>query len=243
MPAAPTVEDIEAIVDAAFWASLRREEGYMPRISLALLPPEQRRAARCCSTRRCRFAPAALVKVAPAVERAGHSPRRLARSGDGLRVWGTTRTIPPLLPGARGRRAGPARHQASPRRRAASSSTSPCSKATRSRCRRTASSAARLPALLTSLLGFDAPAGVGTASSTCWCSSRCRCARTGAAASLLVVPAGSDAWRESIVQPIPYAVNPPFGGLGRPGARAPTTSTDAASGRTRSTTRSTRSPG
>src|SRR5918995_251224 len=37
-PDAPT---IEAIVEAAFWASLRREEGFFPRISLALLPPEQ----------------------------------------------------------------------------------------------------------------------------------------------------------------------------------------------------------
>ena len=32
---------IEAITDAAFWASLRREEGYSPKISLAFLPPEQ----------------------------------------------------------------------------------------------------------------------------------------------------------------------------------------------------------
>ena len=39
MLAAPAVADVEAVVDAAFWASLRREENYLPRISLALLPP------------------------------------------------------------------------------------------------------------------------------------------------------------------------------------------------------------
>ena len=31
----PEAETIEAVIDAAFWASLRREEGYVPRISLA----------------------------------------------------------------------------------------------------------------------------------------------------------------------------------------------------------------
>src|SRR5918993_1250149 len=35
------VETIEAILDVAFWASLRREEGYSPRISLAYVTPEQ----------------------------------------------------------------------------------------------------------------------------------------------------------------------------------------------------------
>ena len=32
---APDTTAIEAIIEAAFWTSLRREEGYMPRISLA----------------------------------------------------------------------------------------------------------------------------------------------------------------------------------------------------------------
>ncbi|HYN24409.1 MAG TPA: hypothetical protein VES69_05135, partial [Pyrinomonadaceae bacterium] len=37
----PDAAAVEAIIDAAFWASLRREEGYAPKISLAFLPPEQ----------------------------------------------------------------------------------------------------------------------------------------------------------------------------------------------------------
>ena len=36
----PDTTAIEAIIEAAFWASLRREEGYMPRISLAFVAPE-----------------------------------------------------------------------------------------------------------------------------------------------------------------------------------------------------------
>ncbi len=41
MHIAPGERDVEALVDAAFWASLRREEGYVPRISLALVPPDR----------------------------------------------------------------------------------------------------------------------------------------------------------------------------------------------------------
>ena len=43
MPVAslPDVRTIEAIIDAAFWASLRREEGYVPKISLAFIAPSQ----------------------------------------------------------------------------------------------------------------------------------------------------------------------------------------------------------
>src|SRR6266700_7526845 len=37
----PDAQTIEAIIDAAFWASLRREEGYEPRISLAFVPPDE----------------------------------------------------------------------------------------------------------------------------------------------------------------------------------------------------------
>src|SRR5688572_210897 len=81
----PEADAIEAIVDAAFWASLRREEGYEPRISLALLAPE-------LAVRPLRFAkslplsPAALVRVAPAVERPGIH-LGVWREGGELRVW------------------------------------------------------------------------------------------------------------------------------------------------------------
>src|SRR6187397_2082909 len=68
MPSAPSDEDIEAAVDAAFWASLRREENYLPRISLALLPPELAVNPVTFSTA-LPLSPVALVKVAPAVER------------------------------------------------------------------------------------------------------------------------------------------------------------------------------
>ena len=58
------------MVDAAFWASLQREEGYPPEISLAVLPPER-------ALRPLMFAgalplgPRALARLAPAVQRPG----------------------------------------------------------------------------------------------------------------------------------------------------------------------------
>ena len=39
IPAVPDRATIERIIDVAFWASLRREEGRSPQISLAYLPP------------------------------------------------------------------------------------------------------------------------------------------------------------------------------------------------------------
>src|ERR1700745_2429969 len=35
-----SMADIAQMIDAAFWASLRKEEGYVPRISAVLLPVE-----------------------------------------------------------------------------------------------------------------------------------------------------------------------------------------------------------
>ena len=89
----PQIEAIEALIGAAFWTSLRREEGYIPKISLALLPPE-------ATPQPLRFerplplSPAALAKVAPAVERSGIH-LGVWEMGDGLMVWGTTRVLPP----------------------------------------------------------------------------------------------------------------------------------------------------
>ena len=66
----PSIESIDAVIDAAFWTSLRREEGYVPKISLALLPREATSHA-LIFERPLPLNPSALARVAPAVERAG----------------------------------------------------------------------------------------------------------------------------------------------------------------------------
>src|SRR4051812_12569044 len=62
----PDAQAIEAIIDAAFWASLRREEGYSPKISLAFLPAEQA-GQPLLFERRLPLTAVALARLAPAV--------------------------------------------------------------------------------------------------------------------------------------------------------------------------------
>lgn len=93
--AAPLPDDevMAAIIDTAFWASLRREEGFTPTISLAFVPPE-RSAHPLLLARPLPLLPEALARLAPAVERAGIHLGVWGRPHE-LVVWGTTRTLPP----------------------------------------------------------------------------------------------------------------------------------------------------
>src|ERR1700737_2645679 len=76
---------IEQLIDCAFWASLRREESYSPKISLALLPPERIGTALSCE-RSLDLSPEALARLAPAAERHGIH-LGVWPEGDTLRVW------------------------------------------------------------------------------------------------------------------------------------------------------------
>jgi hypothetical protein len=72
-----------------------------------------------------------------------------------------------------------------------------------------ASSLPDCPSLLTSLLGFDSPASwVDSVNVLVQLAVSMRAHKRGGI--LLVVPAGTESWRESIVRPIPYAVSPPL---------------------------------
>ena len=70
-----------------------------------------------------------------------------------------------------------------------------------------ASSIPDCPPLLASLLGFDAPASwAQSVNVLVQLAASMRAHKRGGA--LLVVPSGSDTWRESIVKPIAYAIGP-----------------------------------
>src|SRR5256885_10392359 len=90
----PEAAAIERIINAAFWASLRREEGRAPTISLAYLPPEAGGTALFVE-RPLPLDPTTLTKLAPAVERPGVH-LGIWQNGNGLAVGGATRSIPPL---------------------------------------------------------------------------------------------------------------------------------------------------
>src|SRR5579872_225877 len=88
----PDEASIETIIDAAFWTSLRREEGLTPRISLAFVPSALAGQPLTFETH-LPLRPATLTKVAPAVERPGIHLGVWPQDGR-LAVWGTTRTLP-----------------------------------------------------------------------------------------------------------------------------------------------------
>jgi DNA integrity scanning protein DisA with diadenylate cyclase activity len=83
---------IEAVIDVAFWASLRKEEGHSPKISIAILPPQQATQPLVFGNR-LRLTPHNLTKLAPAVESPGIH-LGVWYENDELYVWGTTLTIP-----------------------------------------------------------------------------------------------------------------------------------------------------
>lgn len=207
----PDASAIEAIVDAAFWASLRREEGYTPKISLAFLRPEQA-GGPLRFEQRLPLDPVALSRLAPAVERPGIH-LGVWRDGAILCVWGTTRDVPRICfvlevvaPGLlvikyrRGRETGKFVNVAVLEGDSV--------KFVDER----GTSLPDCPELLTHLLGFGAPEP--SADSVNVLLQLAASMRThGRGGSLLVVPHGSDEWRESIVRPVPYAAEPPYSEL------------------------------
>lgn len=220
VPAAtiPDPELIETMVDAAFWASLRREELYIPKISLAFLSPAQS-AQPMMFERSLPLKPVVLARVAPAVERPGtHLGVWPASSGvegpdSELRVWGTIGALPTFClvievasPGLivikhhRGEQYGKFVNIAV----LEGDQVKIIDEGARS--------LPDCPELLTSLLGFDSPASwAGSINVLVQIAVSMRAHQRGGL--LVVVPSGSESWRDSVVRPIPYAINPPFTGL------------------------------
>ncbi len=202
---------IETIIDAAFWASLQREEGYSPKISLALLAPEQ--AGQSLRFERLLpLTPRALSRLAPAVERPGIHLGVWPEAGE-LCVWGITRTIPRFCfvleviePGLlvikyrRGQDPGKFVNVV-------------VLKGDQIKVvDEQGTSLPDCPELLTKLLEFGTPApGEDPVNVLVQLAVSMRA--HGRGGSLLVVSKESDAWRESIVQPVSYSVRPAFSEL------------------------------
>lgn len=91
---APSSHIVEAVIDIAFWASLRREEGHSPTISLALLQPHQSDKPLIFG-QKLRLTPQNLIKLAPAVEQPGIH-LGVWPEDDDLFIWGTTHSIPAI---------------------------------------------------------------------------------------------------------------------------------------------------
>jgi len=195
----PDVGTVEALIDAAFWASLQREEGYVPEISLAFLPPK--RAVRpLMLAQPMPLSPRALGRLAPAVERPGIHLGVWRDDQGVLRVWGTTRAIPTfcfvlevLGPGLLVVKHRVQDDSAKFRNVAVFEGEEV------KVLSREDTDASDHPAMLRSLLAPES-AGDRSAEVLIRLAVSMRAHKRGG--TLLVVPAGAQAWRDSIVQPV-----------------------------------------
>jgi hypothetical protein len=208
---APEAPVVEAVIDAAFWASLRREEGHSPKISLAFLPPAHA-GQPLLFERRLALTPSVLTKLAPAVERPG---MHLGVWGEqeALHVWGATRVIPSgcfvlevvepgLLVIKQRRREGFGKFAN------VAVLQGDQVKVVDEHC----AGMPDYPALITSLLGFTSPAAWNDSVNVV-VQLAASMRDHGRGGSLLIVPDGTQAWQASIVHPMQYAIRPAFSGL------------------------------
>ncbi|MBO0358353.1 hypothetical protein J0X19_10390 [Hymenobacter sp. BT186] len=201
---------VEVMIDAAFWASLRREEGHPPKISLALLEPHQATQPVVFSKRR--LIPYNLLKLAPAVEQPGIH-LGVWYDDEGLYVWGTATGIPPLClvleviePGllvVKHRRAdGFGKFVNVAILRGDQLQLVDAENMLADDC----------PALQRFLPGREIPSATGQTDNVLVELSAVMRAH-GRGGLVLVVPPGSTRWQESIVQPMTYPVLPAYMGI------------------------------
>jgi DNA integrity scanning protein DisA with diadenylate cyclase activity len=201
---------IEALVDAAFWASLQREEGYAPEVSLAFLPPERAVRPMMLATP-LPLGPRALARLAPAVERPGIH-LGVWRDGERLVVWGTTRAIPSFCFVLEV--VGPGLLVVKHRVHEDSAKFWNVAVFEGERVKvldRGVVHASGYPPLLKALIAPEPSSADDAVEVLLRLAVSMRAHRRGG--TLLVVPAEAEAWRESIVSPITYAVEPPFSDL------------------------------
>ena len=210
VPCAPDAVAVESIIDAAFWASLRREEGQAPRVSLAFLPPERARHP-LVFAHHLPLEPAMLAKVAPAVERPGIHIG-VWRDGAGFHVWGTTRDVPAFCLVIEVVASGllVVKHRNEPFGKFVNIAVLEGDQI--KIVDEQGGAVPDCPELVSSLLGsVDRPIAAGVNAVRVMMAASMR--QHGRGGILLVAPHHSDAWRESVVTPLTYAISPPFSEL------------------------------
>lgn len=206
----PGASLIEAIIDIAFWASLQREEGYSPKISLALLRPRES-AQPLIFGQKVRLTPYNLVKLSPAVTQPGIHLGVWYEEND-LHIWGSTHDIPDLCfvlevvePGLLVIK----HRQASGFGKFVNVA---ILKGDQIKIVDEKSIASVCSPLLKSFLGMPRPLRSGE-SVNVLVELAASIRSHGKGALVLVIPSGTEKWRESVVQPVSYPVTPPYGAL------------------------------
>lgn len=207
----PPRDVIESIIDAGFWASLRREEGNPPKLSLAYLSPEMT-GSPITFEHPLPLTATVLAKLAPGIDRAGIHVG-VWHKDDHLYIWGATRVLPNLCfvlevvePGLliiKHRRI----HGFGKFLNVAVLKGDRIKIVDQNRA-----TMADSPDVLSSLLGLTSPLSWNDSVKVLIQLATSMRAH-GHGGCLLVVPAGSGSWRDSIVHPISYPVIPPYTGL------------------------------
>lgn len=213
----PDKAAVAAMVNATFWASLRKEEGRSPKISLAFFEPDQVPQP-LIFARPLRVTAGVLTKLGPAVERPGihlgvwRAPDAADGAGQ-LQVWGATRKVPSFCfvlevvePGLL-----VIKH----RRVDGFGKFANVAVLKGEEIKFVDEQGASLPdcpGLLTALMPFTSP-GSWDHKFNLLVQLAASMRAHGHGGSLLVVPTGSESWRQSIVHPILYSVTPPYSAL------------------------------
>ncbi|MBY0426667.1 MAG: hypothetical protein K2Q22_13590 [Cytophagales bacterium] len=207
----PPKATIETIIDIAFWASLRKEEGHSPRISLAYISPDEVEHP-VLFAQRMEFTPYLLNKLAPGFERPGIHLGVWEEHGE-LYVWGATHAIPSYcfvldIP-------EPGLLVIKHRKAEKFGKFTNVAVLNGDEVKLVDENSGLLPNCpnkLTSLLGFHesttSPRAVNVLVQLA-VSMRSH----GRGGTLLIVPKGNELWKKSIRQPINYAIEPAFSGL------------------------------
>ena len=207
----PDAAAIEGVIDAAFWASFRPEEGRFPKISLAFLPPEQARYP-LIFQQRLPITVDTLTKLAPAVERPGIHLGVWREDGE-LYLWGATRKIPSL--GFVLEDVEPGLLVIKHRRMEGFGKFANVAILKGEQTKIVDGAAVSLPDcpdLLRSLRAFTSPA-TWDDSVNILVQLAASMRAHGQGGTLLVVPSDSKSWEESIIHPISYSVAPSFSRL------------------------------
>lgn len=211
LAAEPDNPAIEAMIDAAFWSSLLRQEHYPPKLSLAFLAPDQS-SLPLNFERPLPLSAESLARLSPAVERPGIH-LGVWHENEEYYIWGATRTLPVLCfvvevvdPGLL-----VIKH----RRSLETGKFVNVAVLEGDRIKVLDHRPANLidpPAVVARLLGLDvAPTSADSLNVLVQVAASMR--THGRGGSMLVVPHGTEAWRESIVGPTPYSISPPYSEL------------------------------
>jgi hypothetical protein len=185
-------------------------EAYSPKISLAFLPPKAIGPS-LVFERPLPLSADALVRLSPAVEGPGIH-LGVWREQDDYQVWGTTRSLPDFCFVVEVAAPGLLVIKQSREPEAAKFVNVAVLEGDQIKVLDHTSKLPGYPSPVTSVLNFSGPDSPA-ASLNVFTELAISMRSHGRGGSLLVVPGGTDGWRQSIVHPIQYSVSPPFAEL------------------------------